>query len=129
MIMTGLLQNNIPDMMEQTGSWVLPSLCMLAVLLAVAAYEIRYRTVRIYNWNGSRYRYLGRAALRTSGDGYLVRIGERMADLSYTTLYQICPAKRFVSRNRYKDMIFCAGREQCVLHVDGCMRQSVYYRR
>lgn len=108
---------------------MLPGLCMLAVLLAVAAYVIRYRTVRIYNWNGHRYCYLGRVGLRTSGDGYLVRLKDRMADLSYTTLYQLCPAKRFVNRNRYKDMVFCAGREQRVLHVDDCMRQSVYYRR
>lgn len=129
MIMTGFLQIHIIGLADKAGPYALPGLCMLALLLSVAAHEIRYRTVRIYNWNGSRYCYLGRAALRTSGDGCLVRIGERMADLSYTTLYQICPAKRFVNRNRYKDMILCAGRERRVLHVDGCMRQSVYYRR
>lgn len=126
MIRIFFLQNN---MIEWTGSYVLPGLCMLAVLLAVAAYEIHYRTVRIYNWNGRRYCYLGRTCLRTGGDGYQVRLKERMADLSYTTLYQLCPAKRFVNRNRYKDMVFCAGREQRVLYVEDCMRQSVYYRR
>ena len=129
MILTCVWQINMMALTGEAGRCVLPGLCILAVLLSAAAYEIHYRTVRIYNWNGRRYCYLGRAGLRTGGDGYLVCLGERMADLSYTTLYQLCPAKRFVNRNRYKDMILCAGREQRVLHVDDCMRQSVYYRR
>lgn len=113
-----------------SGAWIytLLGLCIPAFFLLGVLYELRYRTVRIYNWNGRRYCYLGRAALQTSGDGYRVRIGERMADLSYTTLYQICPTGRFVRRNRYKDMILCAGRTQKVLHVDERMRQSIYFR-
>ena len=102
---------------------------ILSVLLLAALYGIRCRTVRIYNWNGKRYCYLGRAALHRNGGGYLVHIKERMADVSYTTLYQVCPSKGFVRRNRYKDMVVCAGKAQCLLHVDGCMRQSVYYRQ
>lgn len=101
---------------------------ILSVLLLIVLYGIRCRTVRIYNWNGKRYCYLGRAGLHRSGGGYLVRMGERMADLSYTTLYQICPSKGFVRRNRYKDMVFTAGKARCLLHVDRCMRESVYYR-
>lgn len=104
------------------------TLAVLSVVLIAALYVIRCRTVRIYNWNGKCYRYLGRARLRTNGGGYLVNIGERMADLSYTTLYQICPSKGFVRRNRYKDMALRAGNAGCLLHVDTCMRKSVYYR-
>ncbi len=101
---------------------------MLSVLLLAALYGIRRRTVRIYNWNGKCYCYLGRAALHRNGGGYSVHIRERMADLSYTTLYQVCPSKGFVRRNRYKDMVLTAGKTRCLLHVDGCMRGSVYYR-
>ena len=102
---------------------------ILSVLLLATLYGIRCRTVRIYNWNGKRYCYLGRAALHRNGGGYLVHIKERMADVSYTTLYQVCPSKGFVRRNRYKDMVVSAGKARCLLHVDGCMRQSVYYRQ
>lgn len=104
------------------------ALAVLAVSLLTALFEIRNYTARIYNWNGSRYCYLGRARLLRISGGYQMRIGERMADLSYTTLYQICPSKRFVRRNRYMDMALCAGNAQCLLHVDDCMRQSIYYR-
>ena len=68
-------------------------LLILAVMLLTALYVLQNHTVRIYNWNGKRYCYLGRAGLRRERDGCLVNIGERMADLSYTTLYQICPQK------------------------------------
>lgn len=107
---------------------VIICLIILAACCMAALGGMRLRTVRIYNWNGRRYCYLGRAGVRRSGDGYQVRIGERMADLSYTTLYQICPSKYFVRKNRYADMVLCAGREKCLLHVDECMRQSIYYR-
>ena len=103
-------------------------LTVLSILLILALYLVRYRTVRIYNWNGDRYCYLGRAGLRRNGGGYQVRIRERMADLSYTTLYQVCPSKDFVRRNRYSDMMLRAGQAKSLLHVDECMRQSIYYK-
>lgn len=107
----------------------LTMLVLLTVLLIAALYGIEAHTVRIYNWNGKRFCYLGRTRLRRKDGDYAVRIGERLADLSYTTLYQICPAREFVRRNRYKTMLLCAGEERCVMHVEGCMRQSIYYRR
>ncbi len=106
----------------------LAGMAILMALLTAGLYVVRNHTVRIYNWNGKRYCYLGRARLCRNSDGYCVRIGERLADLSYTTLYQICPSGRFVRRNRYGNMMLCAGEERCMLHVDRCMRQSVYYR-
>lgn len=107
---------------------VLGGLVCLAVFLAACLSGIQNHTVRIYNWNGKRYCYLGRAGMWREGDGYCVCIGERIADLSYTTLYQICPSKSFVRRNRYRNMALRAGDTQCMMHVDGCMRQSIYYR-
>lgn len=108
--------------------WVLAGLLLLAALLLAGWYGVQNHTVRVYNWNGKQYSYLGRAGICREDDGYSVHIRERMADLSYTTLYQICPAKRFVRRNRYRNLMLCAGEERCMLHVDGCMRKSIYYR-
>ena len=39
---------------------VLVCLVLLAMLLAAGLYGIGNYTVRIYNWNGRRYCYLGR---------------------------------------------------------------------
>ena len=109
--------------------WALAGLSLLALLLLAGWYGIQNHTVRIYNWNGRQYCYLGRAGLYREDGGYSVKMKERMADLSYTTLYQICPARGFVRRNRYRNLMLCAGDERCMLHVDSCMRKSIYYRR
>lgn len=115
----------------QNRVWVyaLLLLSVLAALLLLVLYVIRCRTVRIYNWNGKGYRCLGRAVLHRSGDGYVVRIGERMADLSYTTRYRICPSTRFVRKNRYKRLVLCAGRARSLLYVDRDMSRSIYFCR
>lgn len=101
---------------------------LLLALLITGLYVIRFRTVRIYNWNGNRFCYLGRAGIRHNGGGYQVRLKERMADLSYTTLYQVCPSRHFVHKNKYSDMVLLAGNAKCLMHVDECMRQSIYYK-
>lgn len=115
--------------MHSAWTYAMVFLIVLAAFLTAMLYIVRYRTVRIYNWSGSRYCYLGRAALHRNGGGYQVYIGERMADLSYTTLYRICPSRSFVRKNRYGDMMLCAGDARCMLHVDECMRQSIYYKQ
>ena len=109
-------------------TYVIICFALLLLLLIAALYGVRLRTVRIYNWNGDRFFYLGRAGIRHNGGGYQVRLKERMADLSYTTLYQICPSRDFVRRNKYAGMMLCAGNARCLLHVDECMRQSIYYK-
>lgn len=119
------------NLAETNPAWIYAAVCLvvLSVLLMTALYGIRYGTVRIYNWNGDRYCYLGRTGVRRNGGGYQVCIGERMADLSYTTLYQICPSRHFIRRNRYRDVMLCAGNSKCLLHVDECMVQSIYYKQ
>lgn len=103
-------------------------LTFLSLLLMTVLHGILYRTVRIYNWDGKKYCYLGRAFLHRNGGGYQVNIGERMADMSFTTLYQICPSRRFVRRNQYEDMMLCAGNASSLLHVEENMSRSIYYR-
>lgn len=115
---------------EINPAWIYAVVCLVVLLmfLLTALYGIRYRTARIYNWNGKVYRYLGRAVLNRNGGGYRLRIGERMADLSYTTLYRICLSGQFIRKNRHADMMLCAGHSKCLLHVDECMMQSIYYK-
>lgn len=103
-------------------------LAALLIFLVLTHRCISFRTVRIYNWNGDRYCYLGRAGVRRNGGGYQVQIKERMADLSYTTLYQIRPSRHFVRKNMYADMLLCAGQARGLLHVDESMQQSIYYK-
>ena len=64
--------------------WALAGLSLLALLLLAGWYGIQNHTVRIYNWNGRQYCYLGRAGLYREDGGYSVKMKERMADLSYT---------------------------------------------
>ena len=109
-------------------TYAVACLAALLIFLVLMHRSISFRTVRIYNWNGDRYCYLGHAGVRRSGGGYQVHIKERMADLSYTTLYQICPSRHFVRKNMYAGMILCAGQARCLLHVDENMRQSIYYK-
>lgn len=116
------------NLTETNLSGAVIALLVLLTLLMITLYIVRCHTVRIYNWNGRKYCYLGRAVLRSVGGGYQVRIGERMADLSDTTLYQICPSKGFIRRNRYKELLLCAGKAQCTLPVEEQMRQSIYYK-
>ena len=124
------LNDFIVNYVESSSAMIYAAVCLtfLGVLLMAVLYGVMYRTVRIYNWNGKRYCYLGRAFLHRNGGGYQVYIGERMADLSYTTLYQVCPSRRFVRRNKYEDMVLCAGNARGLLHVDECMKQSIYYK-
>lgn len=121
-------ENSIGNMRGSGLRVEIITLVLVLICLFVILDMVRRRTVRIYNWTGKRFRYLGRARLHRDGGGYRVRIGERMSDLSCTTLYQLCPPKGFVRKNRYKAMALCAGRERRLLYVDGCMRQSIYYR-
>lgn len=124
------LNDFIVNYAEGSSAMIYAAVCLtfLCVLLMAVLYGVMYRTVRIYNWNGKRYCYLGRAFLHRNGGGYQVYIGERMADLSYTTLYQVCPSRRFVRRKKFEDMVLCAGNARGLLHVDECMRQSIYYK-
>ena len=126
-----MILSEVPMKTEESDlMWVYAAVCLtvMAIVLAAALCGIRLRTVRIYNWNGERYCYLGRAGVRRNGGGFQVRMKERMADLSYTTLYQICPSRHFVRKNKYADMLLRAGKARCLLHVDECMRQSIYYK-
>lgn len=100
---------------------VMASMFMIVMALTVLMLYIRiYGMARIYNWNGKRFCYLGMAPLRKEGKDFVLRIGERMVDLSYTTLYWICPSRSFCMKNRYRDVFFYAdgGRQHLVVDTE-----------
>lgn len=107
--------------------WAAAVLLFLLVVLAAAQHDLTYRTVRIYNWDGKRYRFLGRERLRKKNDAYVVKMRERMGDMSFTTRYLLLPSRKFVKKYRYKSLLFCAGKAERWLPVEERMRADALY--
>ena len=101
-------------MQEEMLRAVMVGMFMIVMALTALMLYIRiYGMARIYNWNGKRFCYLGTAPLRKEGKDFAIRIGEHMVDLSYTTLYRVCPSRSFCMKNLYRDVFFYAdGRRQ-----------------
>lgn len=107
--------------------WAVAALLLLLAVLAALLYDLTYHTVRIYNWDGKRYRFLGRARLRKKNDMYVVNLGERRGDASFTTIYLLLASAGFVKRRRYGELLFCAGRTEVWLSVEKRMRAEALY--
>lgn len=107
--------------------WTAAMLWLLLGILAAAWYYLAYRTVRIYNWDGKRYRFLGRERLRKKNDAYVVNMRERMGDMSFTTRYLLLASPRFVKRHRYTSLLLQAGKAEVWLPVEERMRTDVLY--
>ncbi len=106
---------------------IITVLLLLLILLAVVMmYTLCYGMARIYNWNGSRYQYLGYAPIKKEGGGFSVRIGERMVDLSRTTLYRICPTQAFCRKNQYRDLyVYADGSRNYLVVEKGAMKTEI----
>lgn len=103
-------------------------LVILAVILLVILHFMRYHTLKLYNWDGKRYCFLGRLLLRKRNDIYVVKIREQIWDISYTTRYLLVPSRQFVQANRNSSLLLQAGQAKEWLSVDAGMRQDIYYR-
>ena len=90
----------------------------LILLVAMMLYTFCFRMARIYNWNGNRYCYLGYVPIKKEGSVFSVRIGERMVELSRTTVYRICPGRAFYRKNRYRDLYVYADGSRNYLVVE-----------
>lgn len=113
--------------MEQGWIFAVLGLFILMTVLAAAWHDLTYRTVRIYNWDGVKYRFLGRERLRRGNDAYVVAMRERMGELSRTTRYLILASDRFVKRHRYGNLLFRAGAAGVWLPIGERMRADVLY--
>lgn len=120
-----------------TGEWILTAgdsllWAVLALLLLLAAltalqHDLTCHTVRIYNWDGRRYRFLGRERLRKKSDTYVVNMCERKGDASTTTIYLLLASSKFVRRHRYKNLLLQAGKTEVWMPVEERMRAEALY--
>ncbi len=107
--------------------WAAVALLFLLAALAAVQHNLTYHTVRIYNWDGKRYRFLGRERLRKKNDAYVVNLRERMGDASFTTRYLLLASRKFVKKHRYANLLFYAGTAEKWLPVEERMRADVLY--
>lgn len=107
--------------------WAVTALLLLLAVLAVVRHDLTYHTVRIYNWDGKRYRFLGRERLRKRNDTYVVNMCERKGDDSYTTIYLLLASAKFVRKHRYENLLLHAGKTEVWMPVEGRMRVEVLY--
>lgn len=79
------------------------SITMGTILLLTAAVLLLFylrRSVRVYNDNGSgRMKYLGRAAIRFSEEGYFVTITDKLQERAATNRYCIRPDLFLIGKN------------------------------
>ena len=106
---------------------VVAALLLLLTILAALWRDLMYHKVRIYNWDGKRYRFLGRESLRKVNDRYVINMRERMGDMSFTTRYLLIDSAKFVKKHRYENLQFCAGRNEAWLPVEERMRVETLY--
>ena len=101
-------------------------LLLLILLVVMMLYTLCYGMARIYNWNGSHYCYLGYAPIKKEGSGFSLWIGERMVDLSRTTLYKICPTQAFCRKNQYRDLyVYADGSRNYLVVENGAMKTEI----
>lgn len=107
--------------------WAVTALLLLLAVLAAVQRDLTYHTVRIYNWDGKRYRFLGRERLQKRNDTYVVNICERKGDASFTTIYLLLTSAKFVRKHRYENLLLQAGMAEVWMPVEGRMRAEVLY--
>jgi len=107
--------------------WAVTALLLLLAVLAAVQRDLTYHTVRIYNWDGKRYRFLGRERLQKRNDTYVVNICERKGDASFTTIYLLLASAKFVRKHRYENLLLQAGMAEVWMPVEGRMRAEVLY--
>lgn len=83
--------------------------------------------VRIYNWDGRKYRFLGRERLRKIDDTCVINMRERLGDRSFTTRYLLYVSEKVVKKHRYENLLFRAGKNEAWLSVEERMQAEVLY--
>lgn len=115
---------------DQMELWM-GSICVLVgltVVLLCARALLSGRILRFYNWDGRRYRFVGRGYVQRRKGALYVILPERVADQSWTTDYRIVPDRHFVRKHRYQDMLVRAGSTLAWVPVEEKMQAKIYYR-
>lgn len=102
-------------------------LFFLLLVLTVLGWDQACHTLRIYNWDGRRYRFLGRERMRKRNDTYVVSMHERVGETSRTTLYLLLASDRLVRKSRYENLLFRAGKAEVWLPIEKRMRAEVLF--
>lgn len=103
------------------------TLLFLLSVLTVWRWDMSRHTVRLYNWDGRRYRFLGRVRLRKANDMYVINMREGMGETSRTTLYLLAASDALVKRRRYENLLFRAGGSEVWMPVEERMRAEVLF--
>lgn len=103
------------------------ALLFLLLVLMAWRWDMDRHTVRIYNWDGKKYRFLGRERLRKRNDTYVVNMRERLGEMSRTTRYLLLASDRLVKKRRYENLLFCAGKTETWLPIEERMRAEVLF--
>lgn len=107
--------------------WAVAVSVALLLIFAAVRHDLTCHTVRIYNWDGKGYRFLGRERLCRRNDTYVVNMNERMGEASRTTLYLLLASAKLVKRRRYANLLFRAGKMEVWLPVEERMRAEVLF--
>lgn len=103
-------------------------LACTAVWLTACLHYKAYGTVRIYNWNGRRYCYVGRSRIHKKNDTYVTNIRERQADVSRTTRFRFCLGRGFVKKHRFQSLLVRAGSSIVWIPIEENMEGMIYFR-
>lgn len=107
--------------------WTAAALFLLLLVLAAGWQKLAHHTIRIYNWDGKKYRLLGRERLRRLNGAYVVAMRERKGDLSYTTRYLLYASAGFVKRHRYENLLLRAGAAEVWLPIEERMQAEILF--
>lgn len=112
----------------EASSWTLAVniLALMAVILLLALHYNLFATVRIYNWNGTRYRYVGRSYLHARGRYYFIKVRKSTVRVCTTTRYYFGLPRDFVRRNKYKDFLITLGKTRVICPVEDSMEHYIY---
>lgn len=97
---------------------------IMVLLVAVFLFMLFFITVmcqhvvRIYNWDGTKYNYLGYAPIRKENGGRAIHISEKMVDLSHTTSYQLVFGKTCFQKHRYRELFVYAKQQRNYLVIE-----------
>jgi len=107
--------------------WAAAALILLLLILAAVRCDLSRSTVRVYNWDGTQYRFLGRERLQKIDDTHVINLRERMGDVSFTTRYLLVVSAAFVKRRRYENLLLRAGVVEVWLPVEERMQADILY--
>lgn len=106
---------------------ILAALFLLLGVLLGLRHLLLYHTVRVYNWDGETYRFLGRERLWRVNDTYVINLREALGEASYSTRYLLLASAEFVKTRRYGSLLFRAGCNEAWLPIEERMRKDLLY--